>query len=181
MIDSFYIYSKANEIVKQTDTRNPMQIASDTGIMLRYSDELDQLLGLYTYRWKHRIILLNDKMDDIMARMVCAHELGHDHLHRDLAKGDGLKEFVLFNMKDNTEYEANAFAAHILLDDNDVYELSKENYDLEKKKKKLNVNVNLMLIKLIELNKIGHKFRVPCEADSYFFRKPKTLTSNEFN
>ena len=121
MIDSFYIYSKANEIVKQTDTRNPMQIASDTGIMLRYSDELDQLLGLYTYRWKHRIILLNDKMDDIMARMVCAHELGHDHLHRDLAKGDGLKEFVLFNMKDNTEYEANAFAAHILLDDKEYF------------------------------------------------------------
>ena len=90
-------------------------------------------------------------------------------------------EFVLFNMKDNTEYEANAFAAHILLDDNDVYELSKENYDLVQMAKKLNVNVNLMLIKLIELNKIGHKFRVPCEADSYFFRKPKTLTSNEFN
>ena len=50
-----------------------------------------------------------------MARMVCAHELGHDALHRlghdalhrDIAKGEGLKEFVLFNMKDTTEYEAN--------------------------------------------------------------------------
>ena len=59
MIDSFYIYSKATEMVKQTGTRNPMKIASEIGVMLRYSDELDKLLGLYTYRWKHRIILLN--------------------------------------------------------------------------------------------------------------------------
>ena len=102
MIDSFYIYSKATDMVKQTGTRNPMKIASEIGVMLRYSEELDKLLGLYTYRWKHRIILLNDKMEEIMARMVCAHELGHDALHRDIAKGDGLKEFVLFNMKDTT-------------------------------------------------------------------------------
>lgn len=66
MIDSFYIYSKATEMVKQTGTRNPMKIASEIGVMLRYSEELDKLLGLYTYRWKHRIILLNDKMEEIM-------------------------------------------------------------------------------------------------------------------
>lgn len=179
MIDSFYIYSKANEIVKKSETRNPMRIASDLGILLRYSDGLDRLLGLYTYRWKHRIILLNDKMEDVMTKMVCAHELGHDALHRDLAKGEGLKEFVLFNMKDNTEYEANAFAAHILIDDDDVYSLCKLNYDVVQMAKQLNVNINLMLIKLQELNKIGYDFRVPCEADSLFFRKPKALSSND--
>lgn len=181
MIDSFYIYSKATEMVKQTGTRNPMKIASEIGVMLRYSEELDKLLGLYTYRWKHRIILLNDKMEEIMARMVCAHELGHDALHRDIAKGDGLKEFVLFNMKDTTEYEANAFAAHLIIDDDDIYSMSKDKYDVVQIAKMLNVNINLVLIKLQELNKLGCNFRVPCEADSFFFRKPKTLTSNELN
>lgn len=181
MIDSFYIYSKATEMVKQTGTRNPMKIASEIGVMLRYSEELDKLLGLYTYRWKHRIILLNDKMEEIMARMVCAHELGHDALHRDIAKGDGLKEFVLFNMKDTTEYEANAFAAHLIIDDDDIYSRSKDKYDVVQMAKMLNVNINLVLIKLQELNKLGCNFRVPCEADSFFFRKPKTLTSNELN
>ena len=180
MIDSFYIYSKATEMVKQTGTRNPMKIASEIGVMLRYSDELDKLLGLYTYRWKHRIIL-NDKMEEIMARMVCAHELGHDALHRDIAKGDGLKEFVLFNMKDTTEYEANAFAAHLIIDDDDIYSMSKDKYDVVQMAKMLNVNINLVLIKLQELNKLGYDFRVPCEADSFFFRKPQTLTSNELN
>lgn len=181
MIDSFYIYSKATEMVKQTGTRNPMKIASEIGVMLRYSEELDKLLGLYTYRWKHRIILLNDKMEEIMARMVCAHELGHDALHRDIAKGDGLKEFVLFNMKDTTEYEANAFAAHLIIDDDDIYSMSKDKYDVVQMAKMLNVNINLVLIKLQELNKLGCNFRVPCEADSFFSRKPKTLTSNELN
>ena len=181
MIDSFYIYSKATEMVKQTGTRNPMKIASEIGVMLRYSEELDKLLGLYTYRWKHRIILLNDKMEEIMARMGCAHELGHDALHRDIAKGEGLKEFVLFNMKDTTEYEANAFAAHLIIDDDDIYSMSKDKYDVVQMAKMLNVNINLVLIKLQELNKLGYDFRVSCEADSFFFRKPKTLTSNELN
>ena len=161
MIDSFYIYSKATEMVKQTGTRNPMKIASEIGVMLRYSEELDKLLGLYTYRWKHRIILLNDKMEEIMARMVCAHELGHDALHRDIAKGDGLKEFVLFNMKDTTEYEANAFATHLIIDDDDIYSMSKDKYDVVQMAKMLNVNINLVLIKLQELNKLGYDFRVP--------------------
>lgn len=179
MINSFYIYSKATEIVKRTGTNDPMKKAPEIGVLLRHSEELDKLLGLYTYRWKHRIILLNDKMDEVMARMVCAHELGHDTLHRDLAKGDGLKEFVLFNMKDTTEYEANAFAAHLLIDDDDIYSMSKERYDVVQMAKMLNVNINLVLIKLQELNKLGYDFRVPCEADSLFFRNPKTLTSND--
>ena len=171
MIDSFYIYSKATEMVKQTGTRNPMKIASEIGVMLRYSEELDKLLGLYTYRWKHRIILLNDKMEEIMARMVCAHELGHDALHRDIAKGDGLKEFVLFNMKDTTEYEANAFATHLIIDDDDIYSMSKDKYDVVQMAKMLNVNINLVLIKLQELNKLGYDFLVKPIAFSFASRK----------
>lgn len=169
MIDSFYIYSKATEMVKQTGTRNPMKIASEIGVMLRYSEELDKLLGLYTYRWKHRIILLNDKMEEIMARMVCAHELGHEALHRDIAKGEGLKEFVLFNMKDTTEYEANAFAAHLIIDDDDIYSMSKDKYDVVQMAKMLNVNINLVLIKLQELNKLGY--------DLEFLVKPIAFSS----
>lgn len=179
MIDSLYIYSKATDIVKQTDTRDPIKIAPEIGVTLRFTEDLDKLLGLYTYRWKHRIILLNDKMEEIMSRMVCAHELGHDALHRDLAKDDGLKEFVLFNMKDTTEYEANAFAAHLLIDDDVIWSLSKEKYDVVQMAKILNVNINLVLIKLQELNKLGYDFRVPREVDSLFFRRTKTLTSNE--
>lgn len=181
MIDSFQIYSKATALVKQAGTNNPMNIAHEVGILLRYSEEFDKLLGLYTYRWKHRIIILNDKIEETVAKMVCAHELGHDALHRDLAKGNGLKEFVLFNMKDTTEYEANAFAAHLLIDNDTIYSLSREKYDVAQIAKMLNLNINLVLIKLQELNKLGYDFKVPCEADSLFFRKPKTLINTDLS
>ena len=108
--------------------------------------------------------------------MVIAHELGHDSEHRELAKKstDGLKEFTLFQMKDNTEYEANAFASHILLDNDEVYQLAHEGYDVVQIAKLMNSDINLMLIKLQEMNKLGYNFNVPMNPDSRFFRKIHT-------
>ena len=50
-----------------------------------------------------------------MKRIVCAHEIGHDRLHRALAKKHGLQEFVLYDMATKPEYEANIVATEILL------------------------------------------------------------------
>ena len=106
--------------------------------------------------------------------MVIAHELGHDQRHRSIAKaGQPLKEFSLFRMKDNTEYEANAFASHILLANDDVYSLAKEGYDVFSIAQQLGTDVNLMLIKMQEMNKLGYDFRIDVEHDSRFFRKIK--------
>src|SRR5574344_1925723 len=102
MIDSVGIYKAANSVVREGGTRNPFQIAHDLGIKIFYSDEFDDLLGMYTCKWKHRIIILNNRLDDYMRMMVCGHELGHDACHRELAKDDGMKEFVLFNMVNQT-------------------------------------------------------------------------------
>lgn len=77
-------------------------------------------------------MLLNQRMSYYLRQMVIAHELGHDSQHRDRAKAseDGLKEFSLFQMKDTTEYEANTFAAHILLDNDEVYHYACSGYDV---------------------------------------------------
>ena len=78
-----------------------------------------------------------------------AHELGHDQRHRNLAKaGQPLKEFSLFQMKDTTEYEANAFSAHLLPDDDLVYSLAKEGYDCPAIAAQMKSEINIMLIKL---------------------------------
>lgn len=101
-----------------------------------------------------------------------AHELGHDQQHRNIAKaGKPLKEFSLFSMKDTTEYEANAFASHILLDNDEVYSLAKEGYDVVDIAKSQNTDINLMLIKMQEMNKLGYDFNIPYNPDSRFFRK----------
>ena len=62
-------------------------------------------------------ILLNSNMDYITVQMVCGHEIGHDALHREQSKiGMELQKFTLFDIRNETKYEANAFAAHLRID-----------------------------------------------------------------
>lgn len=171
MIDSLAIYKQANSIVRQSGTRDARKIAQDLGIMVSYTDHFHDLLGLYTCQWNHRIILLNNRLDEYMEQMVLAHESGHDKRHRDLAKNNGLREFVLFNMKDTVEYEANAFAAHLLLPDEEIYSLAHQEMDVVQIAQAMKSNINLVLIKLQEMNKIGFDFKLPYNPDSRFFKK----------
>ncbi len=172
-MDSYMLYSKANDLVIECESRDPMQIARELGIIVYEEPAFKDLLGMYTYRWKHRMIFLNARLEAYMKKMVLAHEIGHDQEHRDKAKvtANGLQEFTLFNMKDTTEYEANAFASHILLEDNDVYSLAKEGYDVVQIAMALGSDINLMLIKMQEMNKLGYDFNLPCTPDSRFFKK----------
>lgn len=66
--------------------RDTLRIASELGIYVHFIDDFNELLGMYTYRHKERHILLNSRMEDMVLQMVCGHEIGHDSLHRSLAK-----------------------------------------------------------------------------------------------
>lgn len=175
-MDSYRIYSKANDLVKQCGTRDPQKIASELGLWVYDVDEFRDLLGMYTFRWNHRLVFLNSRLDHYTRQMVLAHEIGHDQEHRELAKAsdNGLREFVLFNMKDTTEYEANAFASHILLDDGEVYNLARQGYDVVQIAQMMYSNINLMLIKMQEMNKLDYDLRIPYDPDSRFFRKMRS-------
>lgn len=70
-----------------------------------------------------------------------------------------------------TEYEANAFAAHLLLENDEVYALAREGYDVVKIAKTINSDINLMLIKPQEINKLGYDFNISYAPDSRFSRK----------
>lgn len=85
-IHSEEIYQKAKKILHRCGTRDSLQVAQDLGIYLHFIDGFKDLLGMYTYQQKERHILLNANMDDILMQMVCAHEIGHDALHREQAK-----------------------------------------------------------------------------------------------
>ena len=172
-MDSKAIYQKANTLVRQTGTSDAEKIAKEIGIWIYDEPSFDTLLGMYTFRWNHRLIFLNPRMEYCLRQMVIAHELGHDSEHRERAKAsaDGLKEFTLFQMKDTTEYEANAFASHILLDNEEVYDLARSGYDVVQISQQMGSDINLMLIKLQEMNKLGYDFNIPYDPDSRFFRK----------
>ena len=169
--DSEEIYRKAKRTVRFCGTRDTVKIARELGIYTHFIDTFDSLLGMYTYRNRERHILLNARMEDMVTQMVCGHELGHDALHRDLAKKNGTPpEFVLFDMRTSHEYEANAFAAHLLIDDEELIEYMKRGYDIVQLASAMHTNINLILIKLNEMNRMGMNLNLPYIPRSDFLK-----------
>ena len=89
-----------------------------------------------------------------MQRIVCAHELGHDQLHRNLAKDGALREFMLYDMSTRPEYEANIVAAEILLDTDAVLDyVYNLGYTSEQIAKAMSTDINLVALKVAHLTK----------------------------
>lgn len=171
MVNSNEIYKKVELLKRKCGSRKVPQIAQRLDIKIYYNS-FDNLLGMYTCQWKQRIILLNNNLNEHMHNIVLAHEIGHDHLHRKLATA-GLKEFNLFDMRSITEYEANVFASHLLLENDEVYELAMDGYNIEQIACMLNSHINLLLIKMQEMNRLGYDFRLPDHPRGDFLRKVK--------
>ena len=169
MIPSALIYEKANEL-RAKDYRDLFSLVRGEGIRIHREDFQD-LLGMYTCILDLRFIFLNSRLEGPLETMVLAHEIGHDQLHQEQAKGSPLLENTLFDTTSRTEYEANAFAAHLLLDDANVLEHLKEGMELSAVSRLLNVNDNLLMIKLAEMKRLGIDLRLPFEPDSRFFQK----------
>ena len=170
---SHYIAKRAKEVLRHSHSHDMQEIADALGIHLDFSDNFKNLLGMYYAKWRNRFIIVNNRLDDAWTRMVVAHEIGHDQLHRNIASS-GLQEFELFSIKSRTEYEANAFAAHLLLDSEEIYDLLKQEKDVFSIAQELNCNTNLLLIKLTEMNSLGYDIRVEDCGDSCFLRKIRT-------
>ena len=77
---------KSEALRKRFKTSNPLEIAKGLGIEIRYEDSFQKLKGMYTVIARNRFIFLNANNPPEMNRIVCAHELGHDQLHRAAAK-----------------------------------------------------------------------------------------------
>ena len=165
------VYHKANELVRRCGTRDTLRIACEIGIYVHHIDDFKELLGMYSYQHKERHILLNSNMDYITTQMVCGHEIGHDALHRERAKvGMGLQEFTLFDMRNEMEYEANAFSAHLRINNEELFELMGQGYDVVQLSSIMETNINLMLIKLNELNRMGYQLNLPYIPRSDFLK-----------
>ncbi len=167
---SFYIQKKACQLIQRCATRDPFAIAQGIGITVRSAD-LGQLKGLYTVVRRNRYIVLNETMPERMRKIVCAHELGHDQLHRELAKNTLLQEFMLYRMDEQPEYEANMFAANILLPDAEVLEYVYEHrYSADQIARIMDSDINLVALKMAYLAQQGHNFN-KMEYQAAFLKK----------
>ena len=154
------IVQKANSIVAQCGTRDPLRIARDLGIEVMYYPFNEQR-GAYKVLMRNRFIFVKNDLHPVMENIVLLHELGHDALHREEAtKVGGFKEFEIFNMRDNRmEYEANIFASQASLPDDTILEYIENGYDIQQIARAMSSDINLVALKVDTLIAQGYQLR----------------------
>ena len=110
--------------------------------------------------------MLNVLMINIFAALatggavICAHEIGHDQLHRNMAKNDAIQEFMLYDMATKPEYEANIVAAEILLDTDTIIEYIYDyGFTSEQIARVMYSDINLVALKVADLVETGYDLR----------------------
>ncbi len=162
-----------NQLQEKYGTKNPDELAAYLDLHLYERSDFKHLLGMYAVVEGRRCIFLNANIDEVQRKLILAHEIGHDQLHQKEAAEQGLVEFTLFDMTNRGEYEANVFAAHLLLDEEEIHSLAKEGYDVVSIAQILKVNINLLLIKLHEMKKMGYEIQEQEIPDKNFLKHKK--------
>lgn len=161
----------AEKLARRFGTRNPFDIAEGLGVTVLFRPDFKKLKGLYHVIARNRFIFISGALPPALQAIVCAHELGHDALHRDLAAGSAFHEYALF-VQSPVEHEANLFAASLLLPDEAVLEAVRETDDIAQASEYLGTDINLLLIKLRDLNARGYRFNTAFDVPSDFLGKP---------
>lgn len=168
--DTYLIVRKADMLVKEFGTRDPVRIARELGITVKPCPFKKQR-GAYNVILRNRFIFIKDDLSPVMNRIVMAHEVGHDIFHRSeaLANG-GFKEFNIFDMRDSRmEFEANLFAAQITLDDDEFLEYCERGYDTQQIAAAMDSDINLVALKSDTLISQGYRLR-PQEHKNDFLK-----------
>lgn len=172
MVNSQHIYKKAKKVMKNVYSRQPILLANELGITIVHSPNLGNtnVKGFFTIIRKIPTIIISDSLDEVMERVVIAHEIGHSVLHRKLGKQQGLQEFELFSLKNEIEYEANVFAAHVLIDEDELLEYLHMNYTIEAIAKITETHESIVLIKIKEMIALGHDLQLCMDLKKHFLR-----------
>ena len=149
MTASRKIADMAERIAKKYDSRDPFKIAKRCGVELIIKN-LGSLKGFYKVVYDTPFIFLNSALSSEEARLVCAHELGHHALHRAAARA-GFEEFSLFSQTSRREYEANLFAAALLISNEEIKELIENGYTSAQIAKALCIDERIAELKISTL------------------------------
>jgi len=117
-----WIKDKANQLKERYKTDCPYQLAEHLKIHIMQHDLHHEINGYYKYDRRNQYIVINDNLDEPMQRVVCAHELAHAVLHKNV--NTPFMRRNTFLSVDKIEREANRFAAELLIPDENIYELN---------------------------------------------------------
>jgi Zn-dependent peptidase ImmA (M78 family) len=101
-------------LIKKHKSNDPFRIAKEKNIIVLF-EELGSTLGFYSSYKRIKFIHINNQLEEMTQRFVCAHELGHAVLHPK-SNTPFLRANTLFSVE-KLEVEANTFAVELLLPD----------------------------------------------------------------
>ena len=167
-----YIRSCAAQLIEKHGSRDPEELCRETNVTVLREDmgsESTACKGFFLYQSRRKIIVINSSLEETVSTFILTHELGHSVLHTEAAKTRAFHDFFPYDDSSRYEYEANLFAAELLLSDEDVLSALGED-DFFTAAKKLRVPPELLDFKLRILNRKGHDFKSPISANSCFLK-----------
>ena len=85
---------------------------------------IKDMLGLLSLYFDKPLILINRQLDKQTKQMVCGYALGHYLEHQLLMDLHTLNKFLTIKDKHILLYEHNAFTSHLMLDSDEVYQMT---------------------------------------------------------
>ena len=152
------IIETAERVLSEYGGRDIFETAKNSGAKVWFR-ELGGLKGFYLCENGERYIVINNELDDVLKKVVCAHEFGHDMLHRELSVG-GIREGTLFLDTNRTEREANIFAACLLISDEEILEAASYSADIASAASSLDLPPEIVEYKLSAMNVKGYNFNI---------------------
>ena len=159
------IIELAETLRNEYEGRDIFDTAENAGAIVWFR-ELGSLKGFYVCENNKRYIIINSAMNKLLRRTVCAHELGHDTLHRELSAG-GMRENSLFLSSNKTEREANLFAAEMLLTDDETLSVLEYSHTVDEASYELGVLPEILSYKLELLNHKGYSFNIQLASSDF--------------
>lgn len=105
------------KLIAKHETRDPFRIADEMGF-ITICTPLVEMRGFQQSAKRRRFIYINSKLDEQQQRLVCAHELAHHILHRDMNRM--FMDRCTYMVSGKYENEANRFAVCLLYSDEEL-------------------------------------------------------------
>lgn len=107
----------AVSLVRKFQTRDPFRLADALGYVV-IRTPLQGIRGFYQHVQRCCVIYIDSALEELDARFVCAHEIGHAIMHRGYNRI--FMDSHTYFPTNKYEIEANRFAVDFLYDDEDL-------------------------------------------------------------
>lgn len=164
-----YVYREIGKLSRRYGTRDPFELLDALHVRVRFYYDLNAVKGFTRYFLRLYFVGINGNLPAPEQRIVAAHELGHIVLHADALRTAPLFDTAVYDKRSITEYEANLFAADLLIRDEDILgAVSDPDSSFGSLCSTLDTVPELMNFKLLSMKKRGIDVPLFSECNSLF-------------